>query len=73
MGAILFEYDEDEPAKELLLRWLCNAMKHYLDGEGEITQRKTLIRRRTENVLTLTVDGDEWVLGRSHGSYPYPD
>lgn len=73
VGSMLFEYDDVESEKAKELTRLCDAMKHYLDGEGQVTQRKTLIRRRLENVLTLNVDGREWVLGRHHSSSPYPD
>lgn len=72
VGTIMFDYDDEESEKELALRWLCEAMDHYLSGGGIVTQRKTLILRRTENVLQLDVNGHEWTLGRSSSSIPYP-
>lgn len=72
VGTIMFDYDDDESEKERMLRWLCAGLRHYLDGEGKVTHRKTLIRRKQENVLRLDVDGDEWVLGRHFSSLPYP-
>lgn len=68
-----FGYRDNEVERARMLAWLCEAMASYLDGEGEITERKALILRRKENVLKLQVMDKEWILGVKRHLSPGPD
>ncbi len=61
VSATLIEYD-DESYMEAILRELALVADAYMRGGGHIEQQRGLFR--TTPVLTLTVKGKEWTLGR---------
>lgn len=70
VSATLFEYD-DESYMEALLRELALVADAYLRGAGQIQQKRGLFR--TTPVLIITVNGNEWELGRRTGKVHYPE
>ena len=63
VAATIFDEDDEEPDKEAALRALARVASAYLDGAGEIAQKRGLFGYRP--VLRIVVDGQEWELGRS--------
>lgn len=70
VGTALTEYD-DEEYMEAILRSVARVADAYLSGEGQVEYRRGLLRKRP--VLTISVDGSEWRMGRRASSRPYPD
>lgn len=70
VSAALFEYD-DEAYMEAILRELALVADAYLSGEGRIGQKRGMLR--TQPVMTITVNGDEWTLGRRTSQIHYPE
>lgn len=70
VSAQLFEYD-DEGYMEAILRELALVADAYLSGEGRIGQKRVMLR--TQPVMTITVNGDEWTLGRRTSQVHYPE
>lgn len=70
VSAALFEYD-DEAYMEAILRELALVADAYLSGEGRIGQKRGMLR--TQPVMTITVNGDEWTLGRRMSQIHYPE
>lgn len=70
VSATLFEYD-DESYMEAVLRELALVADAYLQGAGRIEQMRGLLRTRP--VLMITVNGNDWVLGRRTSRVHYPD
>lgn len=68
VGTIRFDYDGNEADKEAELRDLAHLARAYLQGEGEVTYRPSLIRRRPLPTLTVETNGIRWRLGRSTSS-----
>jgi hypothetical protein len=68
-SATLFEYD-DEKYMKAIVRELSLVADAYLRGEGRIERQRGLFRIRP--VLRITVNGNDWILGRrtSHVHYP---
>lgn len=62
VGAISFEYEDDEDAKSADLRELAVVGRAYLRGEALIETRRGLLRSRP--VVTIVASGQEWVLTR---------
>lgn len=69
VSAQLFEYD-DEGYMEAILRELALVADAYLSGEGRIGQERGMLRARP--VMTITVNGIEWTLGRRTSQVHYP-
>lgn len=63
-----FDYGEDEADKEAELRDLAHLVRAYLQGEGEVTYRPSLFRRRPMPTLKVETNGVRWRLGRSVSS-----
>ena len=61
VSATLFDYGDDESEKEAILRELALVARAYLDGAGRVYKKRGL---RSHPVLTITVNGREWKLGR---------
>lgn len=72
VGTILFDYDDVEEEKEFELRRLCVVIRAYLEGEGQIENRRRIFGLRPTSTLRLEVDGFKWDLRRSWSSVPYP-
>ena len=70
VSAALFEYD-DEAYMDAILRELALVADAYLSGEGRIGQKRGMLR--TQPVMTITVNGDEWTLGRRTSQIHYPE
>lgn len=70
VSAQLFEYD-DEGYMEAILRELALVADAYLSGEGRIGQKRGMLR--TRSVMTITVNGNEWTLGRRTSQVHYPE
>lgn len=62
VGAISFEYDDDEEAKSAALRELAVVGRTYLRGEALVETRRRLFRRRP--TVAIRANGKEWVLTR---------
>jgi hypothetical protein len=60
VGTISFDYDDDESEKEAEMRDLARIVRAYPQGEGEVTYRPTLFRRRLLPTLTFDMDGTRW-------------
>src|SRR4051794_40822631 len=58
VDATLFEYDDNEPDKESVLRELALVARAYLRGDGSIEYKRGVLGRRP--LLTVTVNGREW-------------
>lgn len=56
---------------EALLRELALVADAYLRGAGQIEQKRGLFR--TTSVLMVTVNGNEWALGRRTSRVHYPE
>ncbi|HSE46692.1 MAG TPA: hypothetical protein VLA89_15320 [Gemmatimonadales bacterium] len=69
VSATLFDYGDDESEKEAILRELALVARAYLDGAGRVYQKRGL---RSHPVLTITVNGREWKLGRRSSLVHYP-
>ncbi|WP_413450321.1 hypothetical protein AA0Y32_06595 [Georgenia phoenicis] len=69
VGAIRFDYDDDEVGKEAELRDLAVLVRAYLYGAGDVTYRRSLVRRRPLPVLTIDAGGIQWRLGRHVSSW----
>ncbi len=69
VGAILIE-DDDDSYMESIVRELALVARAYLSGEGRVRQRRGMLR--TRSVMAITVNGNEWTLGRSTCSVHYP-
>jgi hypothetical protein len=63
VGTIVFEYDDDESAKEQALRELALVMLAYMQGDGSVGFERTRIRRRRRPFVAIDRDGKRWVLG----------
>lgn len=61
----VLDEDDVEQEKEAELRRLCLVMRAYLWGEARIEQRRRLFRRGAVPVVSIKVDGHEWLLGRN--------
>ena len=70
VSARLFEYD-DEGYMEVILRELALVADAYLSGEGRIGRERGMLRARP--VMTITVNGNEWTLGRCTSQVHYPE
>lgn len=71
VGTIRFDYDDDESEKEAEIRDLARIVHAYLQGEGQVTYRPTLFRRRLLSTLTIDMDGTRWHFrGRSSWGSP---
>jgi hypothetical protein len=68
VGTIRFNYDDDEAEKVAEVRDLAHLVLAYLQGEGEVTYRPSLVRRRPIPTLTVETNGMRWRLGRSTNS-----
>lgn len=68
VGIIRFDYGDVAAEKESELRGLAHLARAYLQGEGEVTYRPSLIRRRPLPTLTVETNGFRWRLGRSTSS-----
>ena len=64
VGILRFDYDDVESEKELELRELAHLARAYLEGEGKITYRPSLLHRRPHPTLTIETGGIRWKLGR---------
>jgi hypothetical protein len=64
IGAWMVDDDDDVAYEEKELRKLCRALRSYLEGEGDVRQRRRLFGRGSTSVLVLEVDGFEWRFGR---------
>ncbi|GLI32531.1 hypothetical protein BCONGLO52_33720 [Brachybacterium conglomeratum] len=64
VGTRRFDYGDDETEKEAELRNLAYIARAYLQGEGRVTYRPSLIRRRPLPTLTIETHGVRWRLGR---------
>ncbi|MGD6980669.1 MULTISPECIES: hypothetical protein [Citricoccus] len=60
VGTISFDYDDDEAEKEVEIGDLARIIRAYLQGEGQVTYRPTLFRRRLLPTLTIDMDGTRW-------------
>jgi hypothetical protein len=63
--AMSFDYDDDEAEKENEIRDLAYLVRAYLQGEGTVTYRPSLIRRRPVPTLMIETNGLRWRLRRS--------
>ena len=70
VSAQLFEYD-DEGYMEAILRELALVADAYLSGGGRIGQKRGMLR--TRSATRITVNGDEWTLGRRTSQVHYPE
>lgn len=70
VSAALFEYD-DERYMEMLLHELALVANTYLSGRSRVRLSRGLLR--THPVVTMTVNGNEWSLGRRASTVHYPD
>jgi len=70
VSAALFEYD-DEAYMEAILRELALVANAYLSGEGRIEQKRRMLR--TQPVMAINVNGNEWTLGRRTSQIHYPE
>ena len=70
VSTFLLDYDDEEADKEAVLRALAVVVRAYLRGEGRVEHRRGLIR--SHSVLTIVVDGHEWVLRRGWSRPHYP-
>lgn len=70
VSAALFEYD-DEGYMEAVLRELALVADAYLLGEGRIEHKRGVLRTRP--VMNITVNGNEWTLGRRTSKIHYPE
>ncbi|MHA7284214.1 hypothetical protein [Arthrobacter sp. TMS2-4] len=71
------EKDDDpedviEAYKEGELRKICRLMHAYLEGEGRVSERRSLFGRGVVRKLVIESDGFEWRLGRNYSSGPKP-
>ncbi|WP_309081709.1 hypothetical protein [Zhihengliuella sp.] len=65
VGAILFDYGDDEEEKADEIRELAHLVLAYLRAEAQITYRPSLIRRRPVPTLTIETSARRWRLRRS--------
>ena len=70
VSVALFEYD-DERYMETILREMALVADAYLSGEGRVKQKRGVLRKRP--VMTITVNGNEWTLGRRTSKFHYPE
>lgn len=68
VSATVFDEDDEEPEKEVALRALALVARAYLDGAGDLVQKRGIFRSRP--VLRIVVDGQEWELGRRTSMVP---
>lgn len=68
VSATVFDEDDEGPDKEAALRALALVARAYLDGAGELTQKRGIFRSRP--VLRIVVDDQEWELGRTVSKAP---
>ena len=64
------EYGDEEDAeedREKALRELCSAMLVYLEGGGQVGERRSLLGRGVVRKLIIESDGRRWRLGRNFG------
>lgn len=64
VGAEMVDEDDDLAYKEKELRKLCRALRAYLEGGGDITQRRRFFGQGSTLELAIKVDGFEWCFGR---------
>ena len=70
VSTTLFEYD-DEDYMAAILRELALVADGYLRGGGSVEHRRGRFRTRT--FLTVSVGGNQWVLGRRTSRPHYPE
>lgn len=68
VAATVFDEDDEESDKEAALRALALVARAYLDGTGEVIQKRGIFRSRP--VLRIVVDDEEWELGRTVSKVP---
>jgi len=68
VSATVFDEDDEERDKEAALRALALVARAYLDGVGDVIQKRGILRSRP--VLRIVVDGREWELGRRTSRVP---
>ena len=62
------EYGDEQDAeegREKALRELCSAMLVYLEGGGQVSERRSLLRRGVIRKLIIESDGTKWRLSRT--------
>lgn len=59
------EEDDAEQCREAALRELCFAMLVYLEGGGQVSERRSLLGRGVVRKLIIESDGTKWRLGRT--------
>lgn len=62
VAATVFDEDDEESDKEAALRALALVARAYLDGAGDVIQKRRIFRSRP--VLRIVVDDQEWEFGR---------
>ena len=65
IGAVLFDYGDDESEKEDELRNLALLLRAYVRGEGRVEYRRTRILRRERPNFIANVGGYNWRVGRN--------
>ncbi|WP_040320055.1 hypothetical protein [Aeromicrobium marinum] len=65
-----FDYDYEEEPKAANLRALARVLHAYVNGEGRIEYRPTLIRRRLQPHFVVEIDGGVWSLGHHFSRRP---
>jgi hypothetical protein len=68
VSATVFDEDDEEPHKEAALRALALVARAYLDGAGEVIQKRGIFGSRP--LLRIVVDDQEWELGRTVSKAP---
>lgn len=68
VSAIVFDEDDAERDKEAALRALALVARAYLEGAGDVIQKRGILRSRP--LLRIVVDGQEWELGRRTSRVP---
>ncbi|GAA3705705.1 hypothetical protein GCM10022377_19330 [Zhihengliuella alba] len=69
VGVTLFAYGDSEVEKAIEIRELAHLILACFRGEGQITYRPNLIRRRSVPTLTVETEGRRWSLRRSTCTY----
>ena len=68
VSATVFDEDDEESDKEAALRALALVARAYLDGTGQVIQKRGIFRARP--VLRIVVDDQEWELGQTVSKVP---
>lgn len=71
LSATVFDDGDEERDKEAALRALARVARAYLDGAGDVIQKRGILRSRP--ALRIVVDGQEWELGRRTSRVPAID